>query len=67
MDHDHRGWECPKCGTVYAPTVTSCSCLKKECKCGGNCRCKVNEDKDVDSRRLLQEKDDSSRWDAIRR
>lgn len=20
----HRGWECPKCGHVYAPTVAMC-------------------------------------------
>ena len=24
MGSDNKGWECPKCGRVYAPSVTEC-------------------------------------------
>jgi len=23
---DHEGWICPRCGIVWAPSITSCSC-----------------------------------------
>lgn len=26
----HMGWQCPLCGTVYAPTVKKCKCARKE-------------------------------------
>lgn len=25
----HLGWECPKCGTVYAPWVVKCGTCKR--------------------------------------
>lgn len=31
----NQGWECPKCGSIYAPFVTSCfSCSKTNYKTG---------------------------------
>lgn len=26
----NQGWECPKCHTIYAPTVSSCDCKKQQ-------------------------------------
>ena len=29
------GWQCPKCGTIYAPSVTECNCSAfVKCHCG---------------------------------
>lgn len=36
------GWECPRCGSVNAPQIEKCKCVK-------------NEDKTVDPRQLLTE------------
>lgn len=30
MSDAPQGWECPKCGTVHAPSVTQCSGCKPE-------------------------------------
>jgi|GEM_PF-2320990 len=27
IDHQ-KGWECPKCGKVWAPWMSSCDCIK---------------------------------------
>lgn len=45
MPETEKGWECPKCHTVYAPTV-------KECP---KCVPPKNEETKPDSRQLLLE------------
>lgn len=26
----HMGWECPKCGAIYAPWITGCYCFRSK-------------------------------------